>query len=268
MIRRLIAASLALLLTPALSFAQVVRQSATAAPGVVGSVGASVAAPALSPLSAPSALAPSLGVAPRLALPALTPAPALAAAIAPAASKPEAAKPVAAAAALPVAAALKAGVLPAPSIEAPKTASEIAALKLAWQAAHALVEPVPGAPETLAEAPISETPKREYTASPADWRDEILHFMLLDRFARSGKGRPHGDLKDGKSRHGGNLRGVIEKLDYLKKSGITTLLLSPSTRTRPSPTTATRPSTCSRSTRAWARWRTSRSSSPRRTSAI
>lgn len=86
MIRRMIAASLALLLTPALSFAQVVGRSATAAPGVVGSVGASISAPALSPLSGPSALAPSLGVAPSLAIPALTPAPALAP-IRPAASK-------------------------------------------------------------------------------------------------------------------------------------------------------------------------------------
>jgi alpha-amylase len=57
--------------------------------------------------------------------------------------------------------------------------------------------------------------------------------MLLDRFARAGKARTYGDVTKGGSRHGGNLRGVIEQLDYLKNSGVTTLLLSPVNQNQP-----------------------------------
>ncbi|MEK7388160.1 MAG: alpha-amylase family glycosyl hydrolase [Elusimicrobiota bacterium] len=103
----------------------------------------------------------------------------------------------------------------------------------ARQDALALVEDVPQAPNTLDEAPISETPVRNYTPSPEDWRDELLHSMLLDRFARSGNIRTHGDVAKGDSRHGGNLRGAIEQLDYLKEAGVTTLILSPVTQNRP-----------------------------------
>jgi alpha-amylase len=228
-IRRWFAGSLALLIalssTP--SYAQVVGEAANASvPRVTGSFGA-VSGPALSlpltPASAPSlALSAALALAP---VPAL--APALAASVQPAAAKAAAVVPAAAKAVVP--AALTASALPAPAAEEGHTASEIAALRSAWQAAHALVEPVPGAPDNLADAPITAQPGREYTASPKDWRDEILHFMLLDRFARAGSVRTNGDVKLGGSRHGGNLRGVIEQLDYLKNSGVTTLLLSPVT---------------------------------------
>ncbi len=231
MIRRMIAGTLALALSlsSAPSYAQVIGEAANAAvPRVTGSFGA-VSGPSLSLPSFPLA-SPSLGgtIVPSLALaPNLTPAPALAQSAQAAAAKPvvpaQAITPVTAKAP----AALTASALPAPAAEEGHTASEIAALRSAWQSAYALVEPVPGAPETLADAPIAAVPGREYTASPADWRDQILHFMLLDRFARGGKVRTHGELTKGDSRHGGNLRGVIEKLDYLKGSGVTTLLLSP-----------------------------------------
>ncbi|MDP3542695.1 MAG: alpha-amylase family glycosyl hydrolase [Elusimicrobiota bacterium] len=222
MIRRIFALSLSLLVAlsgaPELR-AQVVSRGANAAvPRISGTLGTTLSAPALSPLTGPSALSLDSSLAPALAAPSL--APALAASAIPAAAKPvapaKAAAPAAAKAALPA----------APSTEG-RTPAQIAALRQAWQTAHALVEDVPDAPQTLAEAPISAEPLRAYTASPADWRDEILHFMLLDRFARAGKVRTHGDPTKGGSRHGGNLRGVIEQLDYLKNSGVTTLLLSP-----------------------------------------
>lgn len=227
MIRRLLAATLALLLTPALSFAQVVGEAANARPTVVGTVGASVSAPALSPLGGAASLTPTFSMVPGV-VPALAPAPALAASAIPAAAKPDPIKAVPAAAAVqPLPAALSASVLPTPSAETGRTPAEIAALKLAWQSARALVEPVPGAPETLAEAPISDKPTRTHEASPEDWRDELFHFVLMDRFARAGNVRTHGDQNSGTSRHGGNIRGAIEQLDYLKGSGVTTLLLSP-----------------------------------------
>lgn len=228
MIRRLFAVSLSLLLalSSVPSYAQVVSGAANAsAPRVTGALGTTLSAPALSPLSSPSALSLSPALSPSLAVPAL--APSLVAAVQPAAAK-AAAPAQAVAAAKPVtASALSVSALPAPAAEEGHTPSEIAALRSAWQAAHALVEPVPGAPDTLADAPILDKPAREYTASPEDWRDEILHFMLLDRFARAGKVRTNGDVTKGGSRHGGNLRGVISQLDYLKNSGVTTLLLSP-----------------------------------------
>ncbi len=226
-LRRALACALSLLiaLSAAPSYAQVV-----AGEGAIGRVtlGASVLAPTITPLTGPSALTLNSSL-----VPSLTPTPALAARLTPAAEVPEALKAVPVAAAIPVAqavatpAALTASALPAPAAEAGHTEAEIAALRNAWQTAHALVEPVADAPSTLAEAPILEKPAREYTASPADWRDQILHFMLLDRFARGGKAKTYGDQAKGDSRHGGNIRGVIEKLDYLKGSGITTLLLSP-----------------------------------------
>ena len=232
MIRRWFAGSLALLLAlssaPELR-AQVVSKaanSATSVPTVTGRLGTPLSSPALSPLSSPSALSLNPALAPSLAAPAPALAPALAASAIPAAAKPVKAATLAAAKAS-VPSALAATALPAPAAEDGHTASEIAALRKAWQTAHALVEDVPGAPETLAEAPILEKPVGAYTASPKDWRDQILHFMLLDRFARAGKARTHGDVTKGGSRHGGNLRGVIEQLDYLKNSGVTTLLLSP-----------------------------------------
>lgn len=242
MIRRLFAAALSLLVAlsgaPELR-AQVVSRAANAAvPRVNGTLGTTLSSPALSPLTGPSALSLDAGLAPALAAPAL--APALAASAIPAAAKPAApltpATPAAAKAALP--SALSAALPSAPATEG-RTPAEIAALKLAWQSARALVEDIPDAPRTLAEAPIADEPVRAYTASPSDWRDEILHFMLLDRFARGLPSVPQsqdeivrmalerGDPAQGGTRHGGNLRGVIEQLDYLKGSGVTTLLLSP-----------------------------------------
>ena len=88
-------------------------------------------------------------------------------------------------------------------------------------------------------------------ASPVDWRDEVLYFLLVDRFsdgaeatrplldranpaaARTplGNGEPgRWDrwAESGASRwQGGTLAGVTSKLDYLKRLGVTTLWLSP-----------------------------------------
>jgi len=239
MTRRIFAVGLSILLalSSSPSYAQVVSEAAnaTSVPRVTGSFGA-VSGPALAlPLSAASA--PSLVVAAGLTpVPGLAPAPALAAAVMHAGAKavvPVAAVTPAAAAAKPStsAKALTPSILPAPSEEG-LSPRQVQALRNAWQSAYALVEEVPDAPDSLVDAPIAAKPGREYTPSPADWRDEILHFMLLDRFARSGKAKTHGDVSKGGSRHGGNLRGVIDQLDYLKNSGVTTLLLSPVTQNK------------------------------------
>ncbi len=82
--------------------------------------------------------------------------------------------------------------------------------------------------------------------SPVDWRDEVLYFLLVDRFSDGGESgrrlldrsdvpaaRPDGwrwDLwaRSGGGRwQGGSLQGVISKLGYLQQLGVTTLWISP-----------------------------------------
>ena len=87
--------------------------------------------------------------------------------------------------------------------------------------------------------------------SPSDWRDEVLYFLLPDRFSDAGEAeRPLLDrdrlrearpvppnaqtwrwdrwAQSGADRwQGGTLRGIQSKLDYLKQLGITTLWVGP-----------------------------------------
>jgi len=241
-----------LLATPSASFAQVYSAEAAAAGEASVSAGAAIR----SIPSAPAALNPVLSV------PALAAAPISAAAAPSALSAAAAPSAVTAAAipALPVAAAavsapaadaanpapadaadeIAAGPAAGPAatpVAAPSTEGlsprSAGALAGAWRTVKALVQNVPDAPDSLAQAPLVADPNRVSHPSPSDWRDESFYFALLDRFARSGPGKPVGDPKDGGSRHGGNLRGVIEQLDYLKGAGVTTLMLSPVTQTLP-----------------------------------
>ena len=90
-------------------------------------------------------------------------------------------------------------------------------------------------------------PRREkYHPSPSDWRDEVLYFLLPDRFSDGGENsRPpldRGNLpaarnaafrfdrwsESGGSRYqGGTIKGIGSKLDYLKGLGITALWVGP-----------------------------------------
>lgn len=93
--------------------------------------------------------------------------------------------------------------------------------------------------------------RQQFHPSPADWRDEVLYFLLVDRFSDSKEGarplldrsnrpaaRPNGH--DGQSWRwdrwaqsgafrwqGGTIKGVASKLDYLEDLGVTTIWLSP-----------------------------------------
>ena len=91
---------------------------------------------------------------------------------------------------------------------------------------------------------VSLPRRQEYLPSPVDWRDEVLYFLLVDRFSDSRK-RPLLDRQNiaavrpqswqwnlwaesGASRwQGGTLKGVESRLGYLRRLGITTLWLSP-----------------------------------------
>ncbi len=92
-----------------------------------------------------------------------------------------------------------------------------------------------------------ELPRRKsYYPSPADWRDVVLYFLLVDRFSDGEEtNRPKVDRNNsaagrgadwrwdqwaasGADRfQGGTLKGVRSQLGYLKRLGVTTLWLSP-----------------------------------------
>ena len=109
-------------------------------------------------------------------------------------------------------------------------------------------------PDRLAELDL---PRREaYFPSPGSWPDEVVYFLLVDRFSDGQEAsRPLLDRSDpashrpagpdgepwqwsswaasGLTRYqGGTLAGVISKLDYLRDLGVTTVWLSPVFRQR------------------------------------
>jgi len=60
------------------------------------------------------------------------------------------------------------------------------------------------------------------------WKDEIIYFVVTDRFHNSDKSNdfniaPH-DLK---KFHGGDLQGIIDKLDYIKNLGVSAIWITP-----------------------------------------
>lgn len=70
----------------------------------------------------------------------------------------------------------------------------------------------------------------------ASWRDQVLYFVLLDRFEN---GCPCDDYdanpRDPRGFHGGDLDGLRARLDWLTDLGVTGIWLSPVARNRPMP---------------------------------
>ncbi|KFZ43795.1 alpha-amlyase [Anoxybacillus flavithermus] len=60
------------------------------------------------------------------------------------------------------------------------------------------------------------------------WQDERIYFIMVDRF---NNGNPKNDYEvnvhDPKAYHGGDLQGIIDKLDYIKGMGFTAIWLTP-----------------------------------------
>lgn len=67
-------------------------------------------------------------------------------------------------------------------------------------------------------------------AGPSDWRDESIYFLMTDRF-RNGDSRNDGDSTPGRPDwwQGGDLRGVIDELQYIKDLGMTAIWITPVT---------------------------------------
>ena len=98
---------------------------------------------------------------------------------------------------------------------------------------------------------VPRVPSGNAHPSPTDWRDEVLYFLLPDRFSDGGEaGRPLLDRNDrnaarpapagattwrwdrwaesGSDRwQGGTIRGITSKLDYIKQLGATTIWVGP-----------------------------------------
>lgn len=76
--------------------------------------------------------------------------------------------------------------------------------------------------------PASETVQAATLRSKSAWQNEVLYFIVTDRFA-NGNRRNDRDVEPANPTgyHGGDLDGVIGKLDYLKDLGVTTLWLTP-----------------------------------------
>ena len=106
----------------------------------------------------------------------------------------------------------------------------------------------PEAPADLVGANIRPRASAVFP-SPVDWRDQILYFLLPDRFSDGGEGgRPRFDrdrpaahaapsrsewMGAGKSFQGGTIAGIRSKLDYLRRLGATALWIGPVWKQRP-----------------------------------
>ncbi|MBN1998726.1 hypothetical protein JW935_14300 [candidate division KSB1 bacterium] len=82
-------------------------------------------------------------------------------------------------------------------------------------------------------------PKSPHAVKNIDWTKEIIYFILIDRFCNGDSTNDAGNNPDShmaftgdnplalKSYQGGDLQGVLNKLDYLQDLGITAIWLSP-----------------------------------------
>ena len=76
--------------------------------------------------------------------------------------------------------------------------------------------------------------------SPADWRDQFIYFLLVDRFDNGAANIPayHPGMNGGRDPaqgghfQGGNLHGIMRRLDYIQGLGCSAIWLSPILRNR------------------------------------
>src|SRR5215468_4874842 len=107
---------------------------------------------------------------------------------------------------------------------------------------------------SIAEIDFANLIRRQYTPSPDCWADQILYFLMLDRFSdgneRGGFRNDHGQLvttgmtplatsddigsvpysqwlSESAGWQGGTLKGLRSKLGYLRRLGVTAVWISP-----------------------------------------
>ena len=83
---------------------------------------------------------------------------------------------------------------------------------------------------------VAETASGElrHVASP-DWRDQIVYFVMIDRFddgdpSNNDQGAGEYDPADGARYSGGDLAGLVRRLDYIRDLGATALWITPPVR--------------------------------------
>lgn len=87
-----------------------------------------------------------------------------------------------------------------------------------------------GCSEKKEEQPTPDT-RTLHVASP-DWRDQVIYFVMTDRFANGDatnddQGGGEYDPADEKRYSGGDLKGIVSKLDYIQGLGATALWITP-----------------------------------------
>jgi neopullulanase len=71
------------------------------------------------------------------------------------------------------------------------------------------------------EEPLAVGPKEEISA------DDVIYLIMIDRFADGAPDKEPIDKQNARAYHGGDLRGIIDHLPYLKELGVTALWLTP-----------------------------------------
>jgi alpha-1,3-glucan synthase len=79
---------------------------------------------------------------------------------------------------------------------------------------------------------FGEWKNHNYYPSPSDWRKESIYQFITDRFSDGNPSNNEGkyggyDLRSVSARHGGDFKGVTNKLDYIKSLGFSTIWISP-----------------------------------------
>jgi glycosidase len=86
-------------------------------------------------------------------------------------------------------------------------------------------------PESLysAEFQAAYNPQNPGFASPADWRDQPIYFLMVDRFNNPGRAPAHAPFDDPNfdGFQGGSFEGVRSALGYVKRLGAGAIWLSP-----------------------------------------
>lgn len=76
--------------------------------------------------------------------------------------------------------------------------------------------------------PYDPKPENQPVGENRNWRDEVIYFLLTDRFHDGNTTNNHGVDKSNLNRwHGGDLQGLIDKLDYVKSTGSTAMWITP-----------------------------------------
>ncbi|RCX18155.1 glycosidase [Fontibacillus phaseoli] len=82
------------------------------------------------------------------------------------------------------------------------------------------------------DAAVTVKPRQSVGKDDFDWDEARIYFMLTDRFLNGDTGNddPNGenyDLSHAETYHGGDFKGVTEKIGYLKDLGINTIWITP-----------------------------------------